>query len=159
VIELVRAGPERIADLEPLWAALGEHHAAVAPAAFGPAREHADSWARRRAFYEKALADPGAFAILALRDGRAVGYAVVTPSRPSYTWQLNTAATLETLAVLPAERGNGVGTALIERVREELRAAGVTRLALGVLATNEAAIRFYRRHGFEDAFLEMMARI
>jgi hypothetical protein len=34
----------------------------------------------------------------------------------------------------------------------------VTHLGLGVVAGNEDAIRFYRRHGFEPAFIEMIAR-
>jgi ribosomal protein S18 acetylase RimI-like enzyme len=159
VIELVRAAAERIGELEPLWEALVEQHGEVAPRSFGPRRTAADSWTRRRAFYERALAEDGAFVILALRDGRPVGYAMVTPSRPSYTWQIERGASLETLAVLPEERGRGVGTALVERVREELSAAGATHLGLTVVATNGDAIRFYRRHGFEDAFLELLARI
>ena len=156
--ELVRAGAERLDDLELLWLALTEHHAAVAPD-FGPLRSPAERWRRRRAYYEKQLAEPGAFVIIAERDGRPVGYALVAPSRPSQTWALDRTAMLETISVLPEARGGGVGAALVARAREELRAAGVTHLSLGVVAANERAISFYRREGFQDAFLEMIAPI
>jgi ribosomal protein S18 acetylase RimI-like enzyme len=154
---VVKAGAERLDELEPLWEALRQHHRAVMPS-LGPLRDSADSWRRRRAHYEDLLGRPGAFLLLGVRDGELVGYALVAPGSPSQTWAIESAATLETLVLLPDARGSGLGSALIERVREEVRAAGVTHLGLGVAAGNEDAIRFYRRHGFEPAFLEMITR-
>jgi len=153
-----RAGPERLDDLEPLWHALAVHHGSVTPE-LAPLRERADSWARRRAHYEERLAQPGAFLLIAeADDGSPVGYAMVSTGAASQTWAIEAAATLETIVLLPEARGKGLGTALIARVREEVRAAGVTHLLLSVVADNAAAIRFYRRHGFESAFIEMIAR-
>ena len=83
---------------------------------------------------------------------------MVAPGAPSQTWAVEAAATLETIVLLPEARGKGLGTALMDRVREEVREAGGTRLGLSVVAANEAAISFYRRHGFEPAFIEMIAR-
>jgi GNAT superfamily N-acetyltransferase len=158
VIEIVEAGRERLDDIEPLWHALVEHQGPLLPA-LGPARERADAWARRRAHYEALLAKEGAFVLIAERDGRPVGYVTVEPSSPSQTWQLDAAATIETLLVLPEERGAGIGSRLLEAVRERVRAAGATHLGLGVVATNEGALRFYRRHGFAPAFVEMIAAL
>ena len=154
---IVKAGAERIDDLEPLWRALAEHHHSVWPED-GPLRERADSWARRRALYREKLAEPGGVLLIAERDRRPVGYAMVATASPSMTWAIEDAATLETIVLLPEVRGSGLGTALIERVKAEVRANGVTHLGLGVVAANEAAIRFYRRHGFQPAFVEMTAR-
>ena len=158
MIEIVEAGRERLDDIEPLWHALVVHQGPLLPA-LGPVRERADSWGRRRAHYEALLAKQGAFALIAERDGRAVGYVTVEPSSPSQTWQLDRAATVETLLVLPEARGEGVGSRLLDTVRERVHAAGFTHLGLGVVATNEGALRFYRRHGFEPAFVEMISRI
>lgn len=157
MIEIVRAGVERIDDVAPLWGSLTEHHGTVAPA-MGALRAPEDTWRRRREFYERVLGEPGTFLLIAERDTRPVGYAMVVRSRPSMTWQIEAAATVETLAVLPEERGNGIGSALLDRVREQLRAEGCTHWALTAVAANEAAIRFYRRHGFQAAFLELLGR-
>jgi ribosomal protein S18 acetylase RimI-like enzyme len=154
---LEKAGVERLDDLEPLWEALRRHHHAVMPS-LGPLRERGDSWGRRRAHYENELADPRAYLLLAELDGRPVGYAMVLGGSASQTWAIDSTATLETIVLLPEARGRGVGSQLVERVKEEARAKGVTHLALGVVAGNEDAIRFYRRHGFEPAFVEMIAR-
>ncbi len=154
---IVRAGPERIPELEPLWLALAAHHGAIAPE-MGELRVPGDSWPRRRELYERVLREPGSFLLIAERDGRAAGYALVTRSRPSFTWRIERAATVETLSVAPEHRGAGIGGALLERVREELRAEGITHWGLTAVATNEAALRFYRRHGLEVAFLEMLGR-
>lgn len=158
MIEIVKAGAERVDDLEPLWHALVVHHGPMLPA-LGPAREREDSWQRRRRHYAELLAKPGGFALLAQDAGALVGYAMVEPSSPSYTWRLEATATLETLVVLPEARGRGVGAGLLERAREEARAAGATHLGLGAVAANEGAIRFYRRHGFEPAFVELIVRL
>jgi ribosomal protein S18 acetylase RimI-like enzyme len=158
VIEIVEAGPDRIDELEPLWHELVLHHSRVMRA-LGPTRERTDAWTRRRRHYEQLLAKPGAFALIAERDGVPVAYAMVEPATPSQSWRIDASATLETLVVAPDARGEGIGTALIEQVRERVRAAGVTHLGLGVVATNEEAIRFYRRHGFEPVFVDMISRI
>jgi GNAT superfamily N-acetyltransferase len=154
---IVRAGAERLDELEPLWEALRQHHHAVMPS-LGPLRDRADSWRIRREHYEKWLAAPGGFLLVAEQGGTPVGYALVAGGSPSQTWAIESAATLETIVLLPEARGAGLGSALIERVKDEVRAAGVTHLGLGVVGGNEDAIRFYRRHGFEPAFIEMIAR-
>jgi hypothetical protein len=56
-VRISRAGVERLADLQPLWESLSEHHATVAPdlQALGPLRSPADSWAVRRDLYVELL--------------------------------------------------------------------------------------------------------
>jgi ribosomal protein S18 acetylase RimI-like enzyme len=66
---------------------------------------------------------------------------------------------LFSIYVLPAAWGTGLGTALIERGEDELRARGFTRATLNVLADNPRARRFYERQGwargetFQSSFL------
>ena len=156
--EIVRAGAERLDDIEPLWHALVVHQGPMLPV-LGQPRERADAWARRRNHYEQLLAREGAFALIAEKDARAVGYAMVEPASPSQSWRVEAAATLETLLVLPEARGSGIGSALLERVKAEVRSAGATHLGLGVVVANEAAVRFYRRHGFEPVFVDMITRL
>jgi ribosomal protein S18 acetylase RimI-like enzyme len=67
------------------------------------------------------------------------------------------AGELETLSVLPSERGGGTGTTLLEAVRKELEGRGVTEVSLHAVTTNNDAIRFYERHGFSTHALWMRA--
>lgn len=74
-------------DLEPLWKALQESHAALTPSLGGlNPRSADDSWAAARESYAKWLRDPDAFLIIAERAGRPVGFALVTMGEPYWGW-------------------------------------------------------------------------
>jgi len=148
-LRIVRAGPERIADLEVLWKALQDHHARIAPVRAGLRARSADAaWERRRPKYEALLATPSAFVLIAERAGRPVGYALVHLAEASHGYESGErVGEVETLSVLGAERGNGIGSALIDAVERELATQGVRELRLSVLAGNDDALRFYERRG------------
>ena len=55
---------------------------------------------------------------------------------------------IQNLGIVPAHRGRGLGTCLLERALEGFRQAGLARVFLEVTADNEGAIRLYRRLGF-----------
>ena len=161
-MQIVRAGAERIPDLEPLWASLSRHHAEVAPelSILGEPRSEADSWAVRRALYEEWLAAPDAFVLIAEIDATPVGYAVVHMRGPEETWATGErVAELETLAVLPDHRGVGIGAALVDRFYEELKRAGVEHFVVGVVASNAHAIRFYERLGLTKFLVSYVGRV
>jgi ribosomal protein S18 acetylase RimI-like enzyme len=149
---------ERLDELAPLWDALRVHHLSVATDDWLPEpRSAADSWHRRRANYEAWLAGGDAFVLLVRRAGLAIGYAAVQMRGSSPTWKLaERGAELETLSVLPDERGRGVGQALLAAVHERLRARGGSELSLHVLAGNDDARRFYEREGFRPFALWMI---
>jgi ribosomal protein S18 acetylase RimI-like enzyme len=154
VIETARHGAEVIDELRPLWLAMVHHHATVAPE-LGPVRDDEDSWARRRAHYERQLARPGAFVLLARTGGRAVGYALVTIEDASPTWSdPESWAEIDSLSVLPDARGEGLGQRLLDRVQAEV---GDMELRLYAVADNADALRFYEREGFET-FIVVMRR-
>jgi len=140
--------------LEPLWAALNDHHAEITPMLNGaPARDRAESWQRRKGKYEKWLTDPATFILVASRDDQPVGYACVTVGPGFASWASgDRIAELETLSVLPHERGNGVGTALVDAVEDHLRAAGITDMTVTSATTNTDSHRFYERRGIHKAF-------
>jgi ribosomal protein S18 acetylase RimI-like enzyme len=52
------------------------------------------------------------------------------------------------LAVLPDHRSRGLGTALLRCSLQNLAVLGARRVYLEVTASNETAMRLYRRHGF-----------
>ncbi len=161
-MRIVRAGIERIDDLQPLWESLHEHHATVAPhlEQLGPVRTPDQSWAVRRELYEEWLSEPDAFVLLAEVNREPIGYALVHLRGPEETWATgNRIGVLETLAVLPDERGRGVGTALFERIYAELRELGVKELQVAVISKNAEALRFYERHGLLPFTVSYMGRV
>jgi ribosomal protein S18 acetylase RimI-like enzyme len=91
-------------------------------------------------------AHPAAFALLAWQGGIAVGAAVCVWGFSTFTGcpSLN----VHDLAVLPQHRGHGVGRMLLEEIERRARARGSSKLTLEVHASNEGAMRLYRRFGF-----------
>ena len=155
-VRVVRAGGDRIGDLEPLWRALYDHHAAVG-GSVAPVRTFADSWRRRRAQYERWLAGDAAVLLIAERAGRPVGYATVTIGDGPATWDLgDRALEVETLAVLPEERGAGVGHALMQEAQRVARDGGAEVISVGLVHTNDGARGFYEREGFGLFYLELV---
>ena len=55
---------------------------------------------------------------------------------------------VDSLAVDPACRGRGVGTALLRKAEERARSIGKRMMSLGVIGENEGAIRLYERLGY-----------
>jgi len=123
-------------------------------------RNPSDSWAVRRELYEDWLSERDSFVLLAEADGQPIGYALVHLRGPEETWQTgDRIGVLETLAVLPDERGRGVGSALFERIYAELRELDVTELEVAVISKNAAALRFYERHGLLPFTVSFMGRV
>ncbi|BDH57809.1 GNAT family N-acetyltransferase [Tsukamurella sp. PLM1] len=95
--------------------------------------------------------DPAAFVLFA-RDGDRpdapdpTGYAVVT-LRPTVYCE-GPLAVLDELYVVPELRDQGIGTALLARVIEEVRARGGGEMHINVDEVDADARRFYERYGF-----------
>jgi len=58
-------------------------------------------------------------------------------------------AHLYRIYVTPDYWGNGVGTALLERIESTLRSRGFEQLNLSVMAANDVGVQFYESRGFE----------
>lgn len=159
-VSIVKTGGERLDELEPLYRALHVHHAEVAPELAGMgACDAAESWRRRRRRYGPWLAQPGSFVLLAERGERPIGYALVTVEEGYDGWGAGERlGEVRDLAVLPEERGAGVGRLLLERVTAELAAGGIERYRLMVLSANVDAVRLYERLGMRPVTLQMLGR-
>jgi ribosomal protein S18 acetylase RimI-like enzyme len=157
-VAITRAGAEALDRLQALWLELHHHHQAVGGPALGPYVDDDASWTACRATYARLLARDG-FVVLAERGDDLVGYALVavmpaTETILDDTWRTGESiAEIETVCVAPSERGRGIGTALLDRVDEELEAAGIADVLIGAVATNTDAIRLYERRGFRPAWL------
>jgi len=90
---------------------------------------------------------PAAEALIAERDGEALGYALFFTTFSSFL--TSTGVWLEDLFVRPAHRGEGVGRTLLAAVAARVREQGGERLEWAALDWNELALGFYRRLGAE----------
>lgn len=144
------AGVEALPGIEPLTRSLHEHHRTVDPAIPRvPLRDTDAWWTVRSERYRAWLGEPDTFLLVAEDDGVAVGYALVTfHDRDDSNATGDRFAELQSLAVTPDRRGEGLGTALLHEVYREVRRRGAEEMVIGVLATNEAAMRLYEREGF-----------
>lgn len=59
----------------------------------------------------------------------------------------------------PAWRGHGVAGQLLAAIEAHLRGTGVARIRIGVLASNDSAIRAYRKHGFDPYEMVLEKRL
>ena len=103
------------------------------------------------------VSEEGRGALLVAREGeRAIGVAAL-----SYLWTLEhggSAAWLDELYVLPGERGQGLGSALLSAALETARAAGCTALDLEVEASHARVAGLYLRNGFKRLARERFSR-
>ena len=149
---------EQLDLLAPLWAALHAHHAKIGEGV-APMRDLDESWWRRRSDYESWLAEEDTVILRAELEGRAVGYLTLRVSEGPHTWDIGKVGTIETLSVLPEERGSGVGSELMDAARREAAVRGAESMAVGVVHTNVDALRFYEREGLGSFYLELVGPV
>jgi len=92
--------------------------------------------------------------VLVARDGKLVGFVMFSTNASEYV-QDCTQGTIENLYVRPGRRDEGVGSRLLAAAEKRLQDAGVDAITLEVMAANDDARRFYRRHGYSPHRVEM----
>jgi GNAT superfamily N-acetyltransferase len=100
--------------------------------------------------YVRGWGRPGDTAVIALEGGFPVGAAwfrVFTADEPGYGFVDEQTPELA-IAVVPSQRGKGVGEQLLLALIDRAREAGYTSLSLSVEPGNPAR-KLYERHGFE----------
>lgn len=78
-----------------------------------------------------------------------VGFAMYHLEEGLYEMDV-TRGVVENIYVVPTARGRGIGSALMERAEEDLRAEGADTVILSVMAANRRALDFYREQGYEE---------
>ncbi|WP_373542626.1 GNAT family N-acetyltransferase [Chamaesiphon sp.] len=66
-------------------------------------------------------------------------------------------AKLDDVFVISSKQGRGVGSALLQELKQELRDRGVLRIDTSVHLQNDRAQRFYRQQGFQQLNEEKLA--
>jgi ribosomal protein S18 acetylase RimI-like enzyme len=90
--------------------------------------------------------------LVAEEAGHIVGYVSLwlEPEPEDYWTSLANYAYISDLAVLPEQRGRGLGRALLAEAERLARRLGATTLKINVLARNAPAWSLYRSAGFRD---------
>jgi len=157
-LSIVRGSAQDIDSLEPLWVGVHHAHAASMPE-LAPYVSDAETWAEHRPLYVKLFEKPETTLFLALLDGTLVGYALLHVDAVRETWVADTWRTgeqigeLESIAVAPEHRGEGIGSALLDAVDREFDELGVADVIIGLLPGNDGARRLYERRGFRPTWM------
>ena len=146
-IEIRPAVMQDLPDILALYGVLDRELVAMQPEFFCAApRSEQDTAA--------ALADTNAVFLLAVQDGITVGFALVEYAgwTPEFSCVLpHRYARLSDLVVAPAQRGQGIGSALLGAAKRWARDRRLEYLELSVLSQNAPAIALYESHDFVEA--------
>jgi GNAT superfamily N-acetyltransferase len=106
-------------------------------------------WPEREgsAYYSGLLGDQACLLLLARDDDQAVGHLVGRLSGPD-SLRTQGLAVLESMRVAPGARRAGVGSLLVRHFFTWARHGGAQQASVTAYAANDAALRFYARHGF-----------
>lgn len=107
--------------------------------------EHGLGWSWTRERILRSLRQRDTNAIVAVHEADRVGFGIMKYGDEE--------AHLLLLAVKPARRRCGVGSALVDWLERSARVAGVGRVTLEARASNTAARSFYGRLGYAQAQL------
>jgi GNAT superfamily N-acetyltransferase len=100
--------------------------------------------------------DSAVMCVVAEIEGQVYGFANCIVHEN--TWESQPICYLEDLYVEPSARGHGIGRALIEWLRNSMRAEGWARLYWHTRENNESARRLYDRFAEADDFVRYVIR-
>jgi Acetyltransferase (GNAT) family. len=100
--------------------------------------------------------DSAVMCIVAEVEGRVAGFANCVLHQN--TWETQAVCYLEDLYVTPTARGHGIGSGLLEWLRNAMRAEGWARLYWMTKADNVDARRLYDRFTQADDFVRYVIR-
>lgn len=106
----------------------------------------------RDAFARHAVA--GELVVARTEDGSIAGFVTFGVESDGYREDV-TRGVVENIFVVPDRRGEGIGSDLLAAAERRLAVAGADVLSLEAVADNEAALRFYRRHGYAPHRIEL----
>lgn len=99
-------------------------------------------------FFSEILTNNESLAFIAEVDGMAVGYIACSPKKISY--RKSRYFEIDNMGVSPEYRSQGIGTMLINKVKEWAKEKGFQKLFVNSYFGNIKAIEFYKRQGFVE---------
>ncbi|MCX5770211.1 MAG: GNAT family N-acetyltransferase, partial [Candidatus Hydrogenedentes bacterium] len=113
------------------------------------------------AFVLNAIQDSGVTFLLAVDNGKVLGYAMIRVNERAGNAYVRPRKflELEQLAVAPESRGQGVGAALVDESLAMAKSLNGLSVELSVWQFNENARRLFHRKGFEPCLERMRIRV
>lgn len=136
---LLNGGAELLDRVGPLWSQLRRHHADLSPQ--WSASLLATSFEQRRAGLLDKSAGGLLVCVATTLGGQDIGYCVSTITADG-------TGEVDSLYVVPPQRGRGVGHALMSAAMEWFGRHSVGSIIVDVMSGNDAAQQFYARYGF-----------
>ncbi len=100
-------------------------------------------------YLQRALSDDGAI-FLAEKQNVPVGFIVATVESVGDFRTINTYCEIDFMWVDDAYRNQNIGTELIKHVEDWCRGRNIKRMRIAVDASNEAALRLYKKQSFKE---------
>jgi ribosomal-protein-alanine N-acetyltransferase len=92
------------------------------------------------------LGMPTAISLVGMKGGTILGFIIADRFRPRRASR--SVGKIITIDVAPEAHRSGLGTLLMQAAEAELKQAGCDYVSLEVAVDNEAALRFYKKHGY-----------
>ncbi len=112
-----------------------------------------------RYWLRKERLDDKVVLLVAEEGADIIGYAYAKVEPKNYYELIDAHAALHDIYVDENARVKGVGEALVDAVKERMRAKGAPRLVLHTAIQNEKAQRLFERTGFRTTMLEMTCEL
>lgn len=117
-----------------------------------PTRNTARGYA---SFLGTQLEEPKVVVLVAVQDGRVIGYTYAGVEGHDWMALRGPAGVLYDIVVDPERRGHGVGRMLVDETVALLQALGASQVVLSTAERNERAQRLFARAGFRRTMVEM----
>jgi ribosomal protein S18 acetylase RimI-like enzyme len=147
MIEIVRASEHHISDVGKLWLEYMRFHQDIDPIFTprdGTVLGFEEDQVRRLMKSEDGLV------LVALDEGRVVGYSLSEIKGPMKGYKLEEFGHVHDVAVTASYRRRGIGEKMLGEIMKWFRSKNINRVELSVVAKNQVAYSFWRKHGFTD---------
>ena len=151
--------PATAEDCDPvaaLWAMMADEHHGYDAEFWMWADDAVEHWRER---YEQLITDRGMVTLVAqTASGDLAGFVVASAKETSGVFARNRGEVWD-LVILPAHRGEGLGTKLMEATFDQLKARGAEDVVLHAAVANQAAQRLYEKLKMRPVMYRMYRRL
>ena len=146
-MQIVKAREEHVQAIVELWIQLNDYQASIDPVH----KLKEDAGAGFEQYVREKLTSEEDLFLVAVIDEKVVGFSIsaVDKGRPD-VFEKVPIVEISDMLVLEEHRWRGVGTEILNHIREWVKSKGIKRIELNAEARNEIGLSFWKKHGFND---------